>query len=69
MSKKILTKEYERKLKGYSYNLFNDMKYDRDYPFSTWEEQFEELKEVYADGGISDEFIDFASNDVTRPIK
>lgn len=38
------------------------MKYDHDYPFSTWEEQFEELKEVYADGGISDEFIDFATS-------
>jgi hypothetical protein len=62
-AKKILTKEIERKLKGFAYNLFDDMQYDKDYPFHTWEEQFEELKEAFANGEISEDFLDFVSGE------
>jgi len=66
MAGKEITKEVDRKLKAYAYDLFGCMKGSEDYPFHTWEEQLEELREVYADDGISDRFLDFASGDTEK---
>lgn len=60
---KEITKDVDRKIKAYAYELFGCMKGSKDYPYHTWEEQLEELREVYADGGISDKFLDFANGE------
>lgn len=60
MTVKEITKDVERKLKVYAHVLFRCMAGDEDYPFYSMEEQLNELREVYATGGISDRFIAFA---------
>ena len=58
---KEVSDEYNNKLLTYSKELFEQSGNDPDYPFGTWEEQYEECKKAYTDGWLSDKFLDFAT--------
>lgn len=48
------------KAQTYAKELFADMQGDPNYPFSRWEEQYEEVKKLLEAGNLSMQFINFA---------
>lgn len=58
-----VTEENKRKLIKYSQDLFDDCLRQKDYPFTKWEDQFDEVYRVFTDGNMSQEFLDFAVGD------
>lgn len=51
----------DRQLRIYSKELFADMLGDKDYPYKKWEEQYEECRTLFKSGGMSREFLNFAT--------
>lgn len=58
--KKEIPFELAKKLQQYAQELFADMQGDPEYELKTWGDQYQELREQYEQGHISERFINHA---------
>lgn len=55
-----ITPDIDRMIKAFSFNLFQDSKNDPEYPYKTYEEQYQECTESYENGMLTYDFLKFA---------
>lgn len=55
-----VSEDNKRKLVKYAKELFEDMKGRKDYPYTKWEEQYEEAYKLFEEGSMSQRFLNFS---------